>query len=122
MVGRWTFRLLEKILFGRWVTLRNILCANTLFNRFHTVYLPAILLALNLPLQKRILAHAHWTSSQKKMSKSLGNTTDPFEAMQTYGVDPIRYFMATIGGNFRDDVGMRLVVSGVHFLILQRLV
>ncbi|KAF9023016.1 hypothetical protein BDZ89DRAFT_956015 [Hymenopellis radicata] len=72
--------------------------------RFHTVYLPAILLALNLPLQKRILAHAHWTSSQKKMSKSLGNTTDPFEAMETYGVDPIRYFMATIGGNFRDDV------------------
>ena len=38
--------------------------------RFHAVYLPAILLALKLPLQRQILAHAHWTSSQKKMSKS----------------------------------------------------
>ena len=65
-----------------------------------------MLLALNLPLSKRILAHAHWTASQKKMSKSIGNTTDPFQAMETYGVDQIRYFMAIIGGNFRADVGV----------------
>ncbi|PBK93985.1 hypothetical protein ARMGADRAFT_1012130 [Armillaria gallica] len=72
--------------------------------RFHAIYLPAILLALKLPLQRQLLAHAHWTSSQKKMSKSLGNTTDPFDVMGTYGVDPIRYYMAIAGGNFRDDV------------------
>ncbi|KAG7447802.1 uncharacterized protein BT62DRAFT_930842 [Guyanagaster necrorhizus] len=72
--------------------------------RFHAIYLPAILLALKLPLQRRLLAHAHWTSSQKKMSKSLGNTTDPFDVMGTYGVDPVRYYMAIAGGNFRDDV------------------
>ncbi|KAK0499452.1 tRNA synthetases class I (M)-domain-containing protein, partial [Armillaria luteobubalina] len=72
--------------------------------RFHAIYLPAILLALKLPLQRQLLAHAHWTSSQKKMSKSLGNTTDPFDVMGAYGVDPIRYYMAIAGGNFRDDV------------------
>ncbi|KIY64123.1 hypothetical protein CYLTODRAFT_425519 [Cylindrobasidium torrendii FP15055 ss-10] len=72
--------------------------------KFHTVYFPAMLLALGLPLQKRVLAHAHWTSAQKKMSKSVGNTTDPFAAMDEYGVDQVRYFMAIVGGNFRTDV------------------
>lgn len=72
--------------------------------KFHTVYFPAMLMALGLPLQKRVLAHAHWTSAQKKMSKSVGNTTDPFAAMDMYGVDQVRYFMAIVGGNFRTDV------------------
>ncbi|KAL0067063.1 methionyl-tRNA synthetase [Marasmius tenuissimus] len=72
--------------------------------RFHTIYLPAILLALNLPLQKRTLAHAHWTSSQKKMSKSLGNVTDPFQAVEEFGIDSVRYYLAKVGGRFVDDV------------------
>ncbi|KAJ4468206.1 tRNA synthetases class I (M)-domain-containing protein [Lentinula aciculospora] len=72
--------------------------------RFHTVYLPAVLLALKLPLQRQILAHAHWTSSQKKMSKSLGNTTDPFQAIEEFGIDSIRYYLAKVGGRFQDDV------------------
>ena len=42
------------------------------------------------------------------MSKSLGNTADPFGAIATYGVDQIRYFMANVGGNFRNDVGESL--------------
>ncbi|KAF9266213.1 hypothetical protein L218DRAFT_922741 [Marasmius fiardii PR-910] len=72
--------------------------------RFHAIYLPAILLALDLPLQTRILAHAHWTSSQKKMSKSLGNTTDPFQAIEEFGLDSVRWYLAKVGGKFRDDV------------------
>ncbi|KAF9071105.1 tRNA synthetases class I (M)-domain-containing protein [Rhodocollybia butyracea] len=72
--------------------------------RFHAVYLPAVLLALNLPLQRRILAHAHWTSSQKKMSKSLGNTTDPFQAIEEFGIDSVRYYLVKVGGRFQDDV------------------
>jgi len=72
---------------------------------FHTIYLPAILQALKLPMPKRLLTHAHWTSSQKKMSKSLGNTTDPFQAMSEFGVDSVRYYLAKVGGRFRDDVG-----------------
>ncbi|RDB20211.1 Methionine--tRNA ligase, mitochondrial [Hypsizygus marmoreus] len=71
--------------------------------RFHAIYLPAILQALDLPLQKQLLAHAHWTVEQKKMSKSLGNVADPFDAIQEFGVDIIRFYLARVGGRFRDD-------------------
>jgi methionyl-tRNA synthetase len=50
----------------------------------------AILQALDLPLQKQPLAHAHWTIEQKKMSNSLGNVADPFEAIEEFGVDIVR--------------------------------
>ncbi|KAJ1785418.1 methionyl-tRNA synthetase, partial [Coemansia sp. RSA 2399] len=66
--------------------------------RFHAVYWPALLMAAGLPLPKRILAHAHWTMGAQKMSKSKGNVVDPFEAIATYGLDPIRYFMIRNGG------------------------
>lgn len=72
--------------------------------RFHAIYLPAILLALKLPLPTTLLAHAHWTANQKKMSKSLGNVTDPMQAMDDYGVDSVRFYLARVGGRFRDDV------------------
>lgn len=39
------------------------------------------------------------------MSKSVGNVADPMEAMDTFGVDGVRYYMARAGGRFRDDVG-----------------
>ncbi|KAK7036436.1 methionyl-tRNA synthetase [Paramarasmius palmivorus] len=72
--------------------------------RFHAIYFGAMLTALKLPLARQILTHAHWTSSQKKMSKSLGNTTDPFQAIEEFGVDSIRFYLAKVGGRFRDDV------------------
>jgi methionyl-tRNA synthetase len=72
---------------------------------FHAIYLPAILLALGLPLQKRLIAHAHWTVDQKKMSKSVGNVADPFEAIDKLGADIARYYLVRVGGRFRDDVG-----------------
>ncbi|KAE9401572.1 hypothetical protein BT96DRAFT_880158 [Gymnopus androsaceus JB14] len=87
--------------------------------RFHSVYLPAVLLALKLPLQRQILAHAHWTSSQKKMSKSLGNTTDPFQAIEEFGVDSIRYYLAKVGGRFQDDVDWSHVQVAKHDKELQ---
>ncbi|KAG6853220.1 hypothetical protein C0991_005887 [Blastosporella zonata] len=71
--------------------------------RFHAVYLPAILLALDLPLQGRLMAHAHWTVDQQKMSKSVGNVADPFEAMEAFGVDVVRFYLSRVGGRFRDD-------------------
>ncbi|KIK67088.1 hypothetical protein GYMLUDRAFT_257036 [Collybiopsis luxurians FD-317 M1] len=89
--------------------------------RFHSIYLPAILLALQLPLQRQILAHAHWTSSQKKMSKSLGNTTDPFQAIEEFGIDSIRYYLAKVGGRFQDDVDWSHVQVAKHDKELQAL-
>ncbi|KAI9513225.1 tRNA synthetases class I (M)-domain-containing protein [Russula earlei] len=72
--------------------------------RFHAIYFPAMLQALDLPLPKRLLAHCHWTVSRRKMSKSIGNVVDPFEAMQDLGTDLVRYYLARIGGRFKDDV------------------
>lgn len=67
-----------------------------------------MLQALELPLPKRILSHAHWTVNRQKMSKSIGNVADPFKAMDELGVDLVRYYLARIGGRFKDDVGKHL--------------
>lgn len=74
-------------------------------NSFHAIYFPAMLQALDLPLPKRILAHSHWTVNRRKMSKSIGNVVDPFQAMEDLGTDPVRYYLVRIGGRFKDDVG-----------------
>ncbi|KAL1869724.1 hypothetical protein VTK73DRAFT_2965 [Phialemonium thermophilum] len=66
--------------------------------RFHCVYWPALLLALDLPLPKRILSHAHWTLGRKKMSKSTGNVVNPFFAIERWGADPMRFFLLHDGG------------------------
>jgi methionyl-tRNA synthetase len=58
-----------------------------------------------MPLQKTILTHAHWTVEQKKMSKSVGNVADPVEAMNEFGIDVVRFYLARVGGKFRDDTG-----------------
>ena len=70
--------------------------------RFHAVYWPALLLAVDLPLPKRILSHAHWTLGRKKMSKSVGNVVNPFYAMDRFGVDAMRYYLVHDGG-IEDD-------------------
>lgn len=82
--------------------------------RFHAIYLPAMLFALGLPLSHQILAHAHWTVDQKKMSKSIGNVADPIEAINNYGVDIVRWYLARIGGRWRSDVGKPLPPASQH--------
>jgi len=72
--------------------------------QFHAIYFPTMLLALSLPLPKILLTHAHWTINQNKMSKSLGNVTDPIEAMNTFRVDGIWYYIARVDGRIQDDV------------------
>lgn len=66
--------------------------------RFHCIYWPAFLMALDLPLTKQFLTHAHWTLNNEKMSKSLGNVVNPFYAMDRFGVDTIRFYMVHEGG------------------------
>ena len=61
--------------------------------RFHAVYWPAFLMAADLPLPKKIFAHGWWTNEGNKISKSLGNVIDPFDLVDKYGVDQIRYFL-----------------------------
>lgn len=71
--------------------------------RFHGIYWPALLMAMGLPLPKKILCHSHWTMSNRKMSKSLGNVVDPFFAMHRWGTDPLRYFLMR-GSNLSKDM------------------
>ena len=61
--------------------------------RFHAVYWPAFLMAANLPLPKKVYAHGWWTNEGNKISKSLGNVINPFELVEKYGVDQVRYFL-----------------------------
>ena len=61
--------------------------------RFHAAIWPAMLLSANLPLPKKIFVHGFITSGGQKMSKSLGNIIDPFEVVDKYGVDALRYYL-----------------------------
>jgi methionyl-tRNA synthetase len=61
--------------------------------RFHAVYWPAFLMAAELDPPKAVFAHGWWTNEGQKISKSLGNTIDPHELIETYGLDQTRYFL-----------------------------
>ncbi len=61
--------------------------------RFHCLIWPAMLMALGLPLPKKLFGHGWLLFKGGKMSKSLGNVIDPYVLCQRYGVDAIRYFL-----------------------------
>ncbi len=61
----------------------------------HSVYWPTMLMALDIPLPKHILAHGWWlVNGGDKMSKTTGNVVNPMDYMEKYGVDAFRYFLA----------------------------
>lgn len=62
-------------------------------NRFHSVYWIGMLLSAGLDIPKTISVHGYITADGQKMSKSLGNVIDPFEVVQKYGLEPIRYYL-----------------------------
>lgn len=61
--------------------------------RFHTIIWPAMLMALDLPLPKKVFGHGWLLIDGGKMSKSKGNVVDPVVLCQRYGVDALRYFL-----------------------------
>ena len=60
--------------------------------RFHTIYWPIFLMALDLPLPERVFGHPWFISGTDKMSKSRGNVIYADELAQRFGVDGVRYF------------------------------
>ena len=61
--------------------------------RFHSIIWPAILMALALPLPKKVYGHGWLLLDGGKMSKSKGNVVDPYLLAERYGVDALRYFL-----------------------------
>ena len=79
--------------------------------KFHSIYWPAFLMALDLPLPKHIFAHGWITIDESKMSKSLGNVISPTSVLEAFNLeypDAFRYYMASSApcgrdGNYSDD-------------------
>jgi methionyl-tRNA synthetase len=77
-------------------------------SRFHCVYWPAMLMALDLPMPRQVFAHGFITLSGDRMSKSSGNVVTPDEVMAWSGPDPFRYYLLAENqfsqdGNFNPD-------------------
>ncbi|HVE69037.1 MAG TPA: methionine--tRNA ligase [Solirubrobacteraceae bacterium] len=60
--------------------------------KFHCVYWPALLMAAGLEVPRRLFVHGYLLSDGQKMSKSLGNVLDPFDAMDKFGTDALRFY------------------------------
>ena len=76
--------------------------------RFHVIIWPIMLMALGLPLPKKVFGHGWLIIDGGKISKSLGNYKDPREYIESYGVDAVRYFVLRevpfgSDGNFSEE-------------------
>ena len=84
--------------------------------RFHTIIWPCILMALDLPLPKKVYGHGWLIVNGDKMSKSKGNVVDPIKLIDEFGADTIRYFLLreiNLGqdGNFSRDALIQRINS-----------
>ncbi|WP_078429500.1 methionine--tRNA ligase [Alkalihalobacterium alkalinitrilicum] len=61
--------------------------------RFHTIYWPIMLMALDLPLPKKVFGHGWLLMKDGKMSKSKGNVVDPVPLIERFGLDALRYYL-----------------------------
>lgn len=61
--------------------------------RFHSVYWPAFLMAAGVELPKRVVGHGFWLRDHEKISKSLGNVVRPYNIIEDFGADALRYYV-----------------------------
>ncbi len=74
----------------------------------HGIYWPTMLKAAGIDIYQHLNVHGFWNVSGSKMSKSIGNVTDPFEIIERFGLDQFRYFLARemsfgLDANFTED-------------------
>jgi methionyl-tRNA synthetase len=87
--------------------------------KFHAVFWPAMLLAAGLPLPEHLFIHGYLlmrdaSGAETKMSKSLGNVLDPFEVMDRFGTDALRYYCFR-EVSFGQDGGVSTVTFGERY-------
>jgi methionyl-tRNA synthetase len=75
-----------------WPAVRHLLGKDIL--RFHAVYWPAMLLAAGYAVPQGLFVHGYLLLDELKISKSLGNVVDPFQLVEHYGADPVRFWCA----------------------------
>jgi methionyl-tRNA synthetase len=61
--------------------------------KFHAVIWPALLMAADLPLPRQLYIHGYLLMDEHKMSKSLGNVIDPFQIIEKFGTDALRFYL-----------------------------
>lgn len=84
--------------------------------RFHTIYWPIMLMALNIPLPKQVFGHGWLLVDGGKMSKSKGNVVDPVVLVNNFGVDAVRYYLLReipfgSDGLFNNEIFMKKINS-----------
>jgi methionyl-tRNA synthetase len=70
--------------------------------KFHTVFWPAMLMAAGIEVPRQVFVHGYLLIDNEKMSKSLGNVIDPFQVIDVYGVDALRYYLLAAVGFGQD--------------------
>ena len=76
--------------------------------RFHAIFWPVFLMAAEFPLPRTVFGHGWWLKDETKISKSKGNVLDPYLILNTFGADPLRYFLLReipigLDGNFSHE-------------------
>jgi len=87
--------------------------------KFHTIYWPAMLMAAGIALPHQVFSHGYLlmrdaTGVEHKMSKSLGNVLDPFEVMDRFGTDALRYYCFR-EVSFGQDGGVSTITFGERY-------
>ncbi len=81
--------------------------------RFHSIYWPIMLKALNLPIPKQVFAHPFFVDSKgEKMSKSKGNTLYADDLVNYFGTDAVRYYLLSeLGISHDGNIGADLIID-----------
>jgi methionyl-tRNA synthetase len=74
-----------------WPDARHLIGKDIL--RFHCVFWPALLLAAGYDVPRQLFVHGFLLLDERKISKSVGNTIDPLDLIDVYGVDPVRFYV-----------------------------
>jgi methionyl-tRNA synthetase len=89
-----------------WPTTRHFVAKDII--KPHGIYWPIMLKAAGIDIYNGLNVHGFWNVKGSKMSKSIGNVTDPIEVTKEFGVDPFRYFLMRemvfgLDANFTED-------------------